>query len=293
MRSIGKFCCPGRVLFRRQFSFYDYGGENEALVAALAYRDTLIRLIPPALTHQVTHRLSKRNTSGVVGVHRINAGKDSAWNASYEGPDKRYAKKFRIAMHGEGGAKAKAMEWRQRFLDQSTQHYYTRDPLATERAMEQFGELGREAPPQMDQDTIKTLAAQLNAWFDALVPQFVRVWVRVSTKDARASLLLSIRGGQPHEQQTVRSWGLTKQTLQDVPQKAFDFIQAFVTSRCGVDWWRKFQVRYQAQIMAVNVDTDFRVRVRFVQEDAAMLLNPPGQLAIALQGYHVPTKLGL
>jgi hypothetical protein len=57
-----------RVVCHRYFADRSFGGRAQALRAAIAHRDRLLRRLPPPVLAKLQH---SRNTTGVVGVHRF------------------------------------------------------------------------------------------------------------------------------------------------------------------------------------------------------------------------------
>lgn len=103
------------------FSDGKHGSAGQALDAALRRRDELHTLYP--VRDQVARmtQLRRNNRTGVSGVYRWpadgSAVKGCFWGAQWPGPDgKARHKKFLISVHGEEGAKAKALAERRRAL---------------------------------------------------------------------------------------------------------------------------------------------------------------------------------
>ena len=70
------------VHIKRTFSDAIYGGELASLTMAKAYRDALIRLIPPQSQRQRSSRLNSRNLSGISGVSRVLTALAKWWRAT-------------------------------------------------------------------------------------------------------------------------------------------------------------------------------------------------------------------
>lgn len=105
------------------FAFKKFPSTQEALLAAMAYRDQWFqehaedsRLRPVGAVFSV--RLPSNNTSGIVGVNRTHRGTDSdpteeAWQASFRGSDgKPCNRRFAVGRFGELGALRRAVEAR-------------------------------------------------------------------------------------------------------------------------------------------------------------------------------------
>ncbi len=106
------------------FSDSAHRGKTKALAAARAYRDSLIDELGPADTgpHDIP---SSRNSSGIVGVRRREATRDTEeytyyhyfWEASWTDADGvRQKRNFSINKYGEQEAKALAIAARKKGL---------------------------------------------------------------------------------------------------------------------------------------------------------------------------------
>lgn len=106
------------------FSDSSNKGKTKALAAARAYRDDMLTKIGPANTgpHTVP---SARNTSGIVGVRRREAIRETDdylyyhyfWEASWtDAEGERQKRNFSVNKHGEEEAKSQALSARKRGL---------------------------------------------------------------------------------------------------------------------------------------------------------------------------------
>jgi hypothetical protein len=104
----------------KSFSDSHYGGKRKALLAAKAYRDELIRLVP-ATEYQIWLRncLRKNNVSGIVGVsHHVIYKVDGSpgrqfWLASWVNENGlTRQRKFSVGILGNKRAKQMAIEAR-------------------------------------------------------------------------------------------------------------------------------------------------------------------------------------
>lgn len=120
-----------RAKVRREKNFSDkaYGGKDNALVAAKAFRDELLaQLDTPEYEVWKRDRKVATNTSGIPGVYRGVAGSKKSSGRYIETPywqaywtdvhGKRQMRVFSIDAYGDEGAKALAIEARQRGLAQ-------------------------------------------------------------------------------------------------------------------------------------------------------------------------------
>lgn len=111
------------VDYRQAFSFSVYGGEEQALVHAQAWRDEMARKHPPVARQNQADQLRRNNKSGVVGVVALKnpQGKVTGWIAqTYLGPGHHVSKYFGIGRHGEADALRLAIAERQKQLAQMT-----------------------------------------------------------------------------------------------------------------------------------------------------------------------------
>ena len=108
----------------RYFSDRVYGGKRQALVAATAYRETLLQTLPGLTRQEICRIRKKNNRSGVSGVSRHEAPgrtptspRMAYWLAQWptgEGRAKR--RKFGVKKYGEDGAYRRALQARQQAL---------------------------------------------------------------------------------------------------------------------------------------------------------------------------------
>ena len=106
------------------FSDSAYKGKNKALAAARKYRDSLVRKLGPADTGP-HDKPSSRNTSGIVGVRRREATRETDeytyyhyfWEASWtDAHGERQKRNFSVNKYGEDKAKALAVAARKKGL---------------------------------------------------------------------------------------------------------------------------------------------------------------------------------
>lgn len=104
------------------FSDSHYGGKRKSLDAARKYRDSLVNKLGPADTGPHDDP-SARNTSGIVGVRRREAVRDTSkwtyyhyfWEASWTDENgERQKRNFSVNKYGEQEAKKKAIAARKR-----------------------------------------------------------------------------------------------------------------------------------------------------------------------------------
>lgn len=108
------------------FSDSVHAGRQEALAAARGFRDEVVATLQPYSRLEIAEQMSRRNTSGVVGVHytkhpykkRGKIYECEAWVATWSPePNKERNKKFSIKKHGEVEAYNLAVQFRQKMLN--------------------------------------------------------------------------------------------------------------------------------------------------------------------------------
>lgn len=106
-------------IIMKMFSDSIFGGKQEALSAALEYRDILV-IAPSPAEHNLWHRMIVRrnNTSGIPGVGRYKrATGTEKWIAYWNDENGVWkSRSFSVNIHGERRAKQLAISARQRQL---------------------------------------------------------------------------------------------------------------------------------------------------------------------------------
>lgn len=105
--------------FIKQFGKSSYGGADQALLEAQAWRDFVVRSVPPVARRTRAERLKANNTTGVAGVtcHLDSNGKIKSWLAkTYVGEDEVLRTHFPVDAWGNA-ALTLAIEERQRQLE--------------------------------------------------------------------------------------------------------------------------------------------------------------------------------
>lgn len=120
------------VDYAKVFWFRTHGGREAALEHAQAWRDSQLAQHPPISREQLARKVKLNNTSGYPGVKCRNDsnGKPQRWVAVTQiSPKKTLVKSFAISRFGYEGARAMAIEERERQLKQM-QGFVVRDPFA-------------------------------------------------------------------------------------------------------------------------------------------------------------------
>ncbi len=109
----------GKPLCNKSFADKKYGDSDQALQAAIDYRDRVLARSPPARKRERNQMLRRNNTSGLAGVCRCTSRGREYYIAQTLLPDgTRLRKAFSIARHGEQAAMELAAAERQRQLAQ-------------------------------------------------------------------------------------------------------------------------------------------------------------------------------
>jgi hypothetical protein len=94
----------------RQFTVHRYGTSENALQAAMTFRDEVLERVKLLSLTEYCSIVKSHNTSGIPGVRRT---KDGAWKMRIKLPDGREIDRyFSVAKHGEQGAFEKAVQAR-------------------------------------------------------------------------------------------------------------------------------------------------------------------------------------
>ena len=297
----------GRLFAR---NFYDgvYGDRESALVMAIAYRDALQRLFPPLTQLEQRTKTRTNNKSGVPGVMaKFDRGRLKAWIATIEVAGVIHHKYFSVREHGEEKAKELAIEARHILLTQEhPNRFVTVNAKATQDAEASFPqllELGHGAasttdahrlPP--DNATIDRQLELLNAWVDALRPQFVHLRLSVYPIASRGydSLFIVVgnvgsSGGAPGQLQR-KSWTMQRRSYQDVLRLAWQYAQATVIEQMGHDCWKQFQELYQEMVFQSTPQQALYIRYRFdPPRESPLRTTPPSALMPMLAGIRLPS----
>ncbi|MDR0478670.1 MAG: hypothetical protein LBH31_02455 [Burkholderiaceae bacterium] len=150
----------------------------------MAWRDALLRLIPPVTIRQAQTRLRSSNTSGVPGVSLVKSksGRNQlvGWRATLNTPERNYGTTFSFKTYGQR-AKELAIAERQRLLDQyGIKAFAMVNAQAMQDATQRFGHL-LDNPQPVDITPAQSRARvnALNNWFDQLQPERLYICLKV------------------------------------------------------------------------------------------------------------------
>ena len=291
-------------LFNRNFYDAVYGDRESALLMAIAYRDALQRLFPP-LT-QLEQRTKKRanNKSGVPGVMaKLDQGRLRSWVATLEINGVTHQKHFSVKEHGDDKAKQLAIAKRMEFLaQQHPNRFVTVNAKATQEAEAAFPQLlepGNETDgaqkPLLSPPAPATIDRQLellNAWFDALRPQFVHVRLSVYPIASRGhdSLFVVVGNSGAPGQLRRKSWSIQRRSYQEALRLAWVYIQAVLTEQMGAGCWLQFQTLHEKTVFENTSEQDLFIRYRFDPlEESPLRTTPPAELMPMLEGVSIPS----
>ena len=299
------------VSFARVFSDNTYGGKQSAHLMAQAYRDALMRLVPPYTRRDLSAKRRANNKSGIPGVSTILFnGKIKAWRATLSVCGETHTRYFSIREHGDK-AKELAIAARQELLAQYPSQFATFNAGATQIAEAAFpgllqpcvdSGLGTDADGsmQLDKAALHERRDQLNAWFDDLRPQIVCVRVSVYQISRRGhtyeGLFVTVGDGESSSKRArevkskdAKSWMLKRRPYEKALRLAWPYIQVKVTERFGVHCWNEFKDIYRTAIFASTPDKGLFIRHRYDRPDGQDIRNtPPALLAPLLSDFCIP-----
>ena len=281
---------------QRHFVDHTFGGKEDALALAIAWRDAVHRLVPPVTKRQAQTRPHSNNTSGTSGVSlwRVQ-GRIVAWKATLETADRHYCKFFFITTHGNQRAKELAIAERQRMIERhGTDAFLTLNAHATQKAAQHFGHLlndpgNPEATLTSAQITQRIRA--LNQWFDQLHPNQLHVRLKIRHPSSRgkngmAHALITSFGPQIRE--AHKGLSLTKLSYQQRLPELWQFIGDTITAWHGRQCWQDFAASHEDSFLNSTEQSDFRVRHYSAPPDYPQCLTPPASLQPMLADFALP-----
>ena len=144
-------CLRYRVMLQRRgrriersFSDILHGGEEEALAAARAYRDAMLRAFPPYTNRELARKRHVNNISGAPGVRGIfsKRGVQTSWRAYLTLNGKRYGRTFSFRDYATvEDAFAAAVAERERWITEAEGRFRTHDSRSYELAERSFNDL--------------------------------------------------------------------------------------------------------------------------------------------------------
>jgi len=165
-------------------NFYDvtYGGSREARIQAVAYRNEVIKIFSPLTTLMASRKLRSNNKSGVSGVTGVKRkGEIVAWQANLEHNGKTRTKKFSVRRYGFDGAKQAAISQRELWVSELENTYRLYDAYASITVEKYFPD--PDNLRILSEIDFKAKLAELNEHFDQLRPLWIRVSVRVTSRN--------------------------------------------------------------------------------------------------------------
>ena len=277
-----------------QRDFFDqiFGGREMSLAMAIAWRDAVLRLIPPVTKRQAQTALRRSNTSGVSGVvTKRNQGQVVGWVAILSTPERNYKKSFSTKVYGHDRAKELAIAERQRLLEQyGTDAFITQNTHATRDATQHFGYLLDNPQPTLAPTQIAARIRALHQWFDQLYPEHLFVRAKVYPSRTRGYTRINVRISLDRTQNHVvtQELSLAKHSYQQRLPEIWQFIQATITDWHGKDRWQSFATRHEKAFMASTAETGFQARDYSAPLGYPDCLTPPASLQPMLAGFALP-----
>lgn len=102
---------------QKRFTDAVYGGKDQALKEAKAWRDAIVAECPSLDKRERREILSSINTSGVAGVHKWTVKGKTYWRAPTKVGPRVISRVFSIQLYGHDRAFELAVEERERQLD--------------------------------------------------------------------------------------------------------------------------------------------------------------------------------
>lgn len=285
----------GRVI-QRNFHELNLGGAQAVLLIATAYRDAIMRLLPPQTQRQRSSTPNRRLTaSGIPGVIRTENRGSAYWIGMFCPGGKKRSKTFSVKRYGEAQAKAMAIEARANLLREHPDYFMTANADATEVAQANLAHcLQQETVPVlepievMSPERIEHLLGLVNGWFDRVRPAWVRVSAQVYA-GKRPILRLVVAVRDEPGQSMVKTFRLgANRSVEQARQLAWMEVQSKLTHWIGVDGWEAFAGRYQKAFAELRAEEGFRARFCPGDLIAEPLRRPPAELADLLPAFEIP-----
>ena len=280
--------------YARHFHDLVYGGPDAARQMAMAWRDALLRLVPPDTELKRSTRPRSTNTSGVPGVvPKKVRGQTVGWIAILQTPERRYSKTFSLKTHGEQ-AKALAIAAREDFLSRQTDRFVTLNPEASESAEQQFGDLlAQERPaiskaPELTGEEVQQRVQELNRWFDTLRPAQAHVSLNLYRNRERGHDLMTATVADGGGRMLKRGLSLAKSTYAQRLPDAWSFIEQAITQQQGPAHWQQFERRHRQAFFASQASDGFHARDYRAPADHAQRRQVPIALQPLLGDFEVP-----
>ncbi len=284
----------GDVQFYASFNHKVYGGSDAALVMALAYRDALMRLIPPRTTQARSTTLQRRNVSGISGVRRdLNQQGKMVWRADLNTGEKQYTSIFPVARYGESRAKAMAINARKSFLRRNGSRFVTSSAAAKDMNHKLFAELLEQEPRLVSPPWPRAQALQywqlLDDWFARLRPCYVNINLKV---EEFASGVQRLRVGTTDEgwpaKRKVTTISIQKITWSEALERAWQNLQETLNEVHSKNIWTEFSQSYRELFFKTKPSQSLSIRYRITSVDDAQLRCPITMLKRALPDFEIP-----
>lgn len=286
--------------------FYDtaYGGEDEALAEAKAYRDAVMNLFPATTNHEKARRLQERNTSGVPGVLRVIVRNQAYWKACLTRPDGIKRASFSIKKYGERRAKAMAIAARQEMLAEMEVAFLISSDEGRKGNDATYPEILDDSELAVDKDNLARLMAEgeaqlvkINAEFDARRPIYINLRLAVHPMTRSTQLRLRIGDGKDtlplSERCAFIPFGPRRRSLKQALALTLDRTREIIERLHGRDILDDFLRRHGKAFEEKNFDIVNGVTIRDrVARDVTQTFQLPLTAAHAAQPWPVARRPG-
>ena len=131
----------------------------------------------------------------------------------------------------------------------------------------------------------------LNAWFDAVRPQFMRLRLKVVFQGSKGcDCLYLVAGNESRPGQLRRkAWTIKRRTHQQVLRIAWDYARSTLTEQFGEEGWQEFSRLHQAAVLSSDPQQLLLIRHRHEPPGHTVLRHtPPAELKPMLREWHIP-----
>lgn len=255
----------------RYFSEESYGGRDETLIVARAYRDAVMAAFPPFTNREMARKTLSNNTSGAPGVYALfYKGKQSGWTARLKAPEKVYFQTFSFSKYkSEEEAFNQAVAARAMWVAEMEGKFLAHNADARAVADTHFMEL-LEQNTDLDWSTeekFRKRLAEVDALFDAHYPRYfyVLLYIRPQCLAKRPSLILRLT--LPDDEKWKEQWeaSLHIRSLQEALTVLRHKLACFLIDKYGRTLCQAFMEEYGSLFQTSQdiFDTQKSVRARF------------------------------
>ncbi|QNP49483.1 hypothetical protein [Diaphorobacter aerolatus] len=131
----------------------------------------------------------------------------------------------------------------------------------------------------------------LNAWFDALRPQFAHLRLSVYPIAARGhdGLFIVVGNAELPGQLRRRSWHIQTRTYAEILPLAWEYARKIITEQMGIACWEGFKERHEQTVFESTAEQAVFIRYRYdAITESSLRATPPSELMPMLQDFSVP-----